>query len=612
MAQNLFLALPDEIVIKIFVYIPAQDLVRVKNFSRLGRVVLVDRVVERVVEHIAADACYDAIRLLIRLNSLPGATDPPPTGHLRVVREIRNTVARCLDTSDDLATNKVLQANDALRVLDQLLPNALDVPKPDAKSSMAIEMTKIQGMVARRLIEDIGKKQVTHIIIALDMLCQLQLSTKLSGLSHAEIAQPLCEMIIEQVEAGNFEITVLMLERLCNLQINLEAIKGCFLRIQESAEHQILQQLDRYELEGYHLQNLLQLLQCMPHAPKVYENILRAGQDKILHSMGHNWARAMSIIWFLQTLPHGSNIPEHHLTDYAKRLCDWLSEMVMRGIDPFDRVINNVLSYKSTIETLPHADVQKVVEAISSKALQHINGSPRHITVYLNMLKLLPTDSKPSLQDMDKLLSQCHTWAIEEVKKECRDCETIKIILEVLQSSATIDMKAVLDAIAEPDTYDVISLLPDKVRLQTHCKSLIDSVKKSLAEAVSALNFPYVQTLLRILNRVPEKVEASVHCELDITTPCLARVIQLIQNSELDEATRNMSALIYLPEESIRDEKMASFVWETLELRLEIVGITQQFPKMSHYEDRSILRHKFGNTGNKRWLGKLLIPQASY
>jgi hypothetical protein len=184
--------------------------------------------------------------------------------------------------------------------------------------------------------------------------------------------------------------------------------------------------------------------------------------------------------------------------------------------------------------------------------------------------------------------------------------------MEVLQSSATIDMKAVLDVIAEPDTSDVISLLPDKVRLQTDCESLIDSVKKSLAEAVSALNFPYVRTLLRILNRVPEKLEASVHCKLDITTPCLAQVIQLIQNSELDEATRNMSALIYLPEESIRDEKMASFVWETLELRLEIVGIIQQFPEMSHYEDRSILRHKFGNTGNKRWLGKLLIPQASY
>jgi hypothetical protein len=124
MAQNLFLTLPDEIVIKIFVYIPARDLVLNKKFSRLGRVMLVDRVVERVVEHIATDACYDAIRLLIRLNSLPGATDPPPTGHLRVVREIRNTVARCLDTGnnpvteDDLATNKVLQANDALCVLD--------------------------------------------------------------------------------------------------------------------------------------------------------------------------------------------------------------------------------------------------------------------------------------------------------------------------------------------------------------------------------------------------------------------------------------------------------------------------------------------------------------
>jgi hypothetical protein len=611
MAQNLFLALPDEIVIKIFVYIPAQALVLNKNFSRLGRVVLVDRVVERVVEHIAADACYDAIRLLIRLNSLPGATDPPPTGHLRVVGEIRNTVARCLDTSDDLATNKVLQANDALRVLDQLLPNALDVPKPDAKSSMAIEMTKIQGMVARRLIEDIGKKQVTHIIIALDMLCQLQLSTKLSGLSHAEIAQPLCAMIIEQVEAGNFEITVLMLERLCNLQINLEAIKGCFLRIQESAEHQILQQLDRYELEGYHLQNLLQLLQCMPHAPKVYENILRAGQDKILRSMGHNWARAMSIIWFLQTLPHGSNIPEHHLTDYAKRLCDWLSEMVMRGIDPFDRVINNVLSYKSTIKIFPHGDVRKVAKAISSKALELFEQGPSRIQVYLTMLRLLPIDIESRPQELDMLLSQCCKWATKEVMKDSCDCETIKIILEVSQSSPE-DMEAILDAIAEPDTYDVISLLPDKVRLRTDCTSLIDSVKKSLAEAVSALNFPYVQTLLRILNRVPEKVEASVHCELDITTPCLARVIQLIQNSELDEATRNMSALIYLPEESIRDEKMASFVWETLELRLEIVGITQQFPKMSHYEDRSILRHKFGNTGNKRWLGKLLIPQASY
>jgi hypothetical protein len=210
-------------------------------------------------------------------------------------------------------------------------------------------------------------------------------------------------MVIEQVEAGNSGIAVLMLERLRTLQINLEAIKGgCF----KSAEHQILQGLDRYSLEGYHLQNLLQLLQCMPHPRNFYENILRAGQDQILYSMDHDdWARAMSIIWFLQTLPHGSNLPERHLADDANRLCDWLSEMVMLGNDHFDRVIKDILSYKSTIETLPHADVQKVVEAISSKALQHINGSPRHITVYLNMLKLLPTDSKPSLQDMDKLLS---------------------------------------------------------------------------------------------------------------------------------------------------------------------------------------------------------------
>jgi hypothetical protein len=103
-----------------------------------------------------------------------------------------------------------------------------------------------------------------------------------------------------------------------------------------------------------------------------------------------------------------------------------------------------------------------------------------------------------------------------------------------------------------------------------------------------------------------------VHRELGIITLCLARVNQLIQNSELDEATRNMSALIFLPEESICDKKLASFVWATLELRLKIVGISQQFPNMSHHENRSILRHKFGNLGNKHWLGKLLMPQASY
>jgi hypothetical protein len=608
MAQNLFLALPNEVVIKIFVYIPARDLVLNKKFSGLGRLVLVDRVVERVVEHIATDACYDAICLLIRLNSLPGVTDTPPTGHLRVVREIRNTVARYLDTSndpvteDDLGTNKVLQANNALRVLDQLLPNALHVPKSDAKSYMAIEMTKIQGMVVRRLIEDMSKKQVTHIITALDMLCQLQLSTELSRLPHAEIAEPLCEMITEQVKAGNSGIAVLMLEQLRTLQINLESIEGgCFLRIQESAEHQILQELNRYSLGGYHLQNLLQLLQYMPHPPNFYENILRAGQDQILHSMGRDdWARAMSIIWFLQTLPHGSN-----------RLCDWLSEMVVRGNDHFDRVIKNILSYKSTIETFPHEDVRKVAEAISSKALQLFDKGPGRIQVYLTMLRLLPIDSKSRPQELDRLISQCCYWATKEVTKQSRDCETIKIILEVSQSSPKY-MKAILDVIPELDTCDVISLLPDKVRLRTDCTSLINSVKNSLAEAVAAPNFPYVRTPLRILNRVPEKLEASVHCELDITTPCLARVIQLIRTSELDEATRNMSALINLPEMSIRDKKMASFVWAMLELRLEIVEISQQFPDMSHYEDRSILRHKFGNTGNKHWLGKLLMPQASY
>jgi hypothetical protein len=612
MANNLFLALPDEIVIKIFVYIPARDVLFLnKNFSRLGRVVLVDR----VVEHIATNACYDAIRLLIRINSLPGFTDTPPTGHLRVVREIRNTVARCLDTSngplteDDPGTNKVLQANDALRVLDELLPSALHVPNPDAKSYMAVEMTEIQGIIVRRLIEDLGKKQMTHIIIALDMLCQLQLSTELSRLPHEEIAEPLCGLIIEQVEAGNSEIAVLMLERFRTLQINLEAIEGCFRRIHESAEHQILQELGRYSLEGYHLQNLLQLLQCRPHAPNFYENILRAGQDRISRSMCHDdGARAMSIIWFLQTLSHGSTLPERH---DAKRLCDWLSEMVMRGNDHFDRVIKNILSYKSTIETFPHEDVRKLAEAISSKALQLFDKGPGGIQVYLTMLRLLPIDFKSRPQELDSLISQCCYWATKEVTKEHRDCKTIKVILEVSQSSSK-HMKAILDVIPELDTCDVVSLLPEKVRLRTNCTSLIHSVKNSLAEAVAALNFPYVRTLLQILNRVPEELEASVHRELDITTPCLARVNQLIQNSELDGATRNMSALIYLPEESICNKKMASFVWATLELRLKIVRISQQFPDMSHYKDMSTLQHKFGNTGNKHWFGKLLMPQASY
>jgi hypothetical protein len=375
-------------------------------------------------------------------------------------------------------------------VLNKLLPSAFHVPKPDANSYMAVEMTKIRGIIVRRLIEDMGKKQVTHIIIALDMLCQLQLSGELSQLPHAEIAEPLCELIIEQVEAGNSEIAVLMLERLRTLQINLKAIEGCFLRIQESAKHQILQELGRYSLEGYHLQNLLQLLQCRPHAPNFYKNILRARQVRILHSMYHNnWARAMSIIWFLQTLPHGSNLPERHLADDAKRLCDWLSKMIMRGNNHFDRVIKNILSYKSTIKTFPHEDIRKVAEAISSKALQLFDKGSGRIQVYLNMLRLLPIDSKSRPQELDMLLSQCYNWAIEEVKKECRDCETIRIILEVSQSTPK-HMKAILDVIPELDTCDIVSLLPEKVRLRTNCTSLIYSVKNSLAEAVAALNFP--------------------------------------------------------------------------------------------------------------------------